>query len=217
MDLREIEIRRANEQRGRCIYCYNPTWARPFEPQGMAMLRMRYLRCERPADYWPTLGSFLASIEHLVAKADGGTDNAANIASACKFCNGGRGAHGVGEWRRIVAERQWAEVNDNGQTKRLTSFLCLEVPVDEVQRFCETTSMVSSSAYDLRKSIAVIYPAYEGDISELGRQYVYGKRQTMFGTRALFETPDQREAVRRQFGERVYRSDVEECSLLHFE
>lgn len=210
MNLRETEIYRANEQRGRCIYCYNPTWARPFEPQGMAMLRMRYLRCERQANYWSTLGSFLASVEHLVPRAAEGTDDASNIASACKFCNGGRGDHGVAEWRRIVESRQWVEVEHHGKTTRLTHFLCIEAPRNEVLQFCEETAAVNAAAFDLRKSIAVIYPAYTGDGSELGRQHVYDNRQTMFGTRALFETAEQREIVAGCFRERVYRSVVGE-------
>jgi len=207
MELREIEIYRANEQRGRCIYCYHPTWARPFEPQGMAMLRMRYLRCERRADYWSTLGSFLASVEHLVPKNIGGTDAAANIASACKFCNGDRGARGVAEWRETVAVRQWVDVTTETGSKRLTHFLCIEAPTEEVRVFCDASG-IDCAAYDLRKSIAVIYPAYAGDTSEPGRQHVYDKRQTLFGTRAVFETEEQRYAVSRYFHDRVYRSEV---------
>jgi len=67
-------------QGGACYYCGLPMWLDDeadvlVEYLGLKIRHVPWLRC---------------TAEHLVAKIDGGTDAAENIAAACHFCNSRR-------------------------------------------------------------------------------------------------------------------------------
>ena len=66
-------------QGGCCYYCDRATWEEVAETfaggQGLTKRQIRLLR---------------STAEHLIARQDGGTDAAANIVSACWFCNSRR-------------------------------------------------------------------------------------------------------------------------------
>lgn len=68
-------------QRGRCFYCSRPMWE--HDPQQFAArhgVRQRVAR------------HFQCTAEHLLARQDGGRDEACNIVAACRLCNARRHA-----------------------------------------------------------------------------------------------------------------------------
>jgi hypothetical protein len=71
LDLMPVRIRRYNEQRGRCIYCYGPMWEEAIEPQGLALGRLRRSRAEQDYDCLENLASFACTAEHLLPQAKG--------------------------------------------------------------------------------------------------------------------------------------------------
>lgn len=66
-------------QGGRCIYCRRPMWQthlREFAAaNGLSKRQAKKRRC---------------TAEHLLARADGGSNRGTNIAAACLFCNSRR-------------------------------------------------------------------------------------------------------------------------------
>ena len=69
-------------QGGRCYYCHCPMWIgkddKSFrERYSLTSGQARALRC---------------TAEHVIARCDGGKDNAENIVAACERCNFGRHA-----------------------------------------------------------------------------------------------------------------------------
>lgn len=74
--LQRIRIQAFHAQGGRCYYCQLPMWiaSPPSLPAagGVKRLTSQALRC---------------TAEHLIAKCDGGRDQAANIVAVCEFCN----------------------------------------------------------------------------------------------------------------------------------
>jgi len=71
-----IRARRVAEQGGRCCYCRRP--------------------CTKTGPTRPT-------IEHRKAKMDGGSDDPANLAAACRHCNERRGAQ-MNHARQLAAK-----------------------------------------------------------------------------------------------------------------
>lgn len=69
-------------QSGRCFYCRCEMW----RGDGSASFRERYSLTSGQAR------ALRCTAEHIVAKCDGGKDNAENIAAACERCNFGRHA-----------------------------------------------------------------------------------------------------------------------------
>lgn len=68
-------------QSGRCFYCDLPMWL--SEPGAFAERYKLKLRQTK---------AFRATAEHLIARCDGGSNCAHNIAAACYFCNSKRHA-----------------------------------------------------------------------------------------------------------------------------
>lgn len=66
-------------QGGLCYYCKYPMWLGDVEPFASRLrLPLRLANSRR------------CTAEHLVARQDGGSDNAANIVAACFHCNASR-------------------------------------------------------------------------------------------------------------------------------
>jgi HNH endonuclease len=65
-----------NLQQGRCIYCELPMWL--DNPEAFAI---KYNITTKGA------ALFKCTVEHLLAKQDGGKDIESNIVAACHFCN----------------------------------------------------------------------------------------------------------------------------------
>lgn len=78
-NLKHIRARAFTCQDGRCIYCGKPMWL--SDPAQFATRQNLTLK--------QTL-HFQCTSEHLLARKDGGGNAAANIAAACRFCNGQR-------------------------------------------------------------------------------------------------------------------------------
>ncbi|MNK44983.1 HNH endonuclease [compost metagenome] len=73
-DVRRQKLLRCSEQQNhRCCYCGVRTWHPNYGETGSKRR--------------------LATLEHVVARAEGGTDNMNNLAMACSRCNNGRGDH----------------------------------------------------------------------------------------------------------------------------
>lgn len=87
-------------QRGRCFYCGRPMWehdAKQFAAKhGMRQRATEQLKC---------------TAEHLLARRDGGRDEARNIVAACRLCNARRHAGRTDRapaaeaYRRLVQRR----------------------------------------------------------------------------------------------------------------
>jgi hypothetical protein len=78
-NIKRLRARAFHCQGGRCYYCGLPMWSEAppalSEVGGVKFLTSAALRC---------------TAEHLVAKCEGGRDQATNIVAACSFCNRGR-------------------------------------------------------------------------------------------------------------------------------
>lgn len=82
------------EQRGVCFYCGAQTWLTISVTREDRMSRHR--RQQR------------ATREHLVRRADGGSDDDSNIVMACDGCNSSRGETSVEEWLRVKSSHDAA-------------------------------------------------------------------------------------------------------------
>lgn len=226
-DLQRLRIERYSEQRGRCIYCCAPMWERLVEPQGMALLRVRHLRPEQNYDRLGNLDSFACTAEHLVPQALGGTDDPDNIAAACALCNNSRNLETVVEWQQVVGRRQGQEFQGTDQVPMLDGgwktetalfkwrhVVHLEVPPVDVQMFLVTLddTFKRRNFHHLQKSIAVIFPAFDGSLAQADLDRAYEERMLIVGTRAAFENESHVEAVERHFSSRVVRFTIREAA-----
>jgi hypothetical protein len=75
-NFRKITLRKHCDQGGRCFYCDQPMWI--GDPVPFAVLYAIGVQRARQLQ---------ATAEHLLARSEGGSDNAENIVAACAFCN----------------------------------------------------------------------------------------------------------------------------------
>lgn len=227
-DLQRLRIQRYNEQHGRCIHCCAPMWERLIEPQGMALLRVRHLRPEQDYGRLCNLESFACTAEHILPQAQGGTDNADNIAAACALCNNSRNLETVDEWLHIVAERQKHEHQGIDQVPTLDGIwkaevalfkwhhvVHLQVPPIDVQMFLVTLedTFQRRNLHHLQKSIAIVFPDFDGSLVQDDLDNTYEKRVLIIGTRAAFENPKHAAAVEQHFSDRVVRFTIREAAF----
>lgn len=83
-------------QGGRCYYCNRRMWEKSAENMLDAQRRLGLTRTE--------LSFRLCTAEHLIRKADGGTNSRGNIVAACSDCNCARNdtcptAHRANRWQ----------------------------------------------------------------------------------------------------------------------
>lgn len=100
-NVRKLRAVSFNRQRERCIYCEQPMWL----TDQSAFARRYGLSLRRSSRHQ-------ATTEHLRSRCEGGGNEAANIAVACRYCNQKR--HGV----RRSKVRSPAEHRDHVQTRR---------------------------------------------------------------------------------------------------
>ena len=82
--VRKSRDRCFHAQGGRCYYCRQPMWCADPDIFGR-----RYGLSEAKAR------RLQATAEHLIARCEGGSNSAANIVAACRYCNQHRHKAGV--------------------------------------------------------------------------------------------------------------------------
>jgi hypothetical protein len=89
-------VQKHTERDGLCYYCEQPAWIAPLK--GPNPYSEEYASNRRRA-------KTRATREHLVRKADGGTDADSNIVMACAACNHERQDTAVEAWKHFVMSR----------------------------------------------------------------------------------------------------------------
>jgi len=77
--IQKLRLLAYERQNGRCYYCDAPIWLKKI-----AEFTAKYGISRRQAY------RYQGTAEHLVARQDGGSDDATNIVAACWFCNSRR-------------------------------------------------------------------------------------------------------------------------------
>lgn len=82
--LRDLLTQLIERQDGQCFYC-------SCEIYQIGDAQLGWRPNPRPGVPWSGPPPKLATIEHLIKQADGGTDDEANLVAACTKCNNSRG------------------------------------------------------------------------------------------------------------------------------
>lgn len=211
-----------NRQRGRCFYCQWPMWEATFEPEADALTRINAVR---RADTKANLDSFRCTAEHLVRKADGGSNRRANIVAACIDCNGSRAERPTGTWQDDrISQNQFDQAgHDKGFDPVFYSMPKLPITAHyrlkwhhnffvemprwqvevEVMKLGDFSAI--GSRYQTTDSIALVYPLFasSGDLQRPAD--IYNARDKIEGTQLLLESADHRAKLEAVFGDAVVK------------